>query len=351
MELQTDTLRMLDLMTAPGFCVKNNEIIKVNAAAQGLFFRPGTDIRTLIQIGGEDYSRFTQGCLYLSLVCEGNTWSASVTRENGLDVFLVEQASAQPELQAFALAARELRSPLNNAMLIADQLLKELPDQQSEGVSRLNRGLYQLLRIVDNMSDAEFWYAGSVQQTHNICAVLEEILSKAQEKINTTKVTMTYVLPEEPIYTLCSPEQLERALLNMLSNAVKFTPNEGTIQVTMTRQDNSLRLSVLNSGSAMADEILHTVFSRYRRRPVIEDSRHGIGLGMVLIRNAAANHNGTVLVDRPEPSGTRITMTLSLRSSDNSLRSPISLPLSGGFDAGLIHLSEVLPPRLYDGSK
>jgi len=351
MELQTDTMGMLDLLTAPGFCVKNYEIVKVNSAAQGLFFRPGMDIRDLIHAGSQEYAAFSQGCLYLSIVCDGNTWGASVIRENGVDVFLLDQPAVQPELQALALAARELRSPLNNAMLVTDQLLREQTPQQTEGFSRLNRGLYQLLRIIDNMSDAEYWYAGSQLELRNITSVMEEILSKAEDKLSSTGIAMSYSLPQEPVYTLCSPEQLERAVLNMLSNAVKFMPGGGSIQISLTRQDNTLRLSVLDNGSAMADEILHTVFSRYRRPPVIEDSRHGIGLGMVMIRNTASNHGGTVLVDRPETGGTRITMTLAIRTNDGQLHTPIRIPLSGGFDSGLVHLSEVLPPQMYNSNK
>lgn len=351
MELQTDTMGMLDLLTTPGFCVKNNEIIKVNSAAQGMFFRPGMNIADLLQTGSEEYRAFSQGCLYLSLICDGNTWGASVIRENGTDIFLLEHPTVQPELRALALAARELRSPLNNAMLVTDQLLQEQLPQQADGFSRLNRGLYQLLRIIDNMSDAEFRYAGSQLESRNITSVMEEILSKAQEKIRVTGISMTYSIPQEPIYTLCSADQLERAVLNMLSNAVKFTPKDGSIHAALTRQGNFLRLSVLDSGAAMADEILNSVFTRYRRMPVIEDSRHGIGLGMVMIRSTAANHGGTVLVDRPEGGGTRISMTMAIRTNSTQLHTPIQLPLSGGFDSGLIHLSEVLPSQMYNGSK
>lgn len=351
MEFQTDTLGMLDLLTAPGFCVKDYIIQKVNSTAQGLFFRPGMDIRQLIRIGHREYADFSQGCLYLSLDCEGNTWGASVIREKEQDIFLLDQSTAQPELQALALAARELRSPLNNTMMITDQLLQDPSPQYNDSLSRLNRGLYQLLRIIDNMSDAEYWYAGSHQESRNIISLMEEILSKAQERILPTGIAMTYSLPQDPIYTLCSSEQLERAVLNMLSNAVKFTPAGGSIQVALTRQDNTLRLSVMDSGSTIADEILNTVFTRYRRPPVIEDSRHGIGLGMVIIRNTAANHGGTVLVDRPENAGTRITMTLAIRNNEGVLNSPIRLPLSGGYDSGLIQLSEVLPPQMYNGNQ
>ena len=350
MDLQTDALGILDLVTVPGFCVKNNQIIKCNTAAQGLFLTVGTDIRELLLTGKEEYSDFRGGCLYLSITCQGNTWGASVTRTQDADIFLLEQNPYQPELQALALAARELRSPLSNTMLITNQLLQQNP-QEREAHARLNRGLHQLLRIIDNMSDAEYWYAGALQETRNITSLMGEILEKASQMAEATGIRLEYTLPEERIFTVCSAEQLERAVLNMLSNAIKFTPKDGIITVSLVRQGNTLRISMRDSGSGIADEILRTVFTRYLRRPVIEDGRHGIGLGMVLIRNTAASHGGTVLIDRPEEGGTRVTLTLAIRSNAGNLSAPVTCPLAGGYDPALTYLADVLPYDLYDGTR
>lgn len=350
MDLQTDALGMLDLVTVPGFCVKNNQIIKCNTAAQGLFLTPGTDIRDLLITGKEEYCAFQGGCLCLSLSCQGNTWGASVTRTQEADIFLLEQNPFQPELQALALAARELRSPLSNTMLITGQLLQQNPEER-EAHARLNRGLHQLLRIIDNMSDAEYWYAGACQETRNITSLMGEILEKAGQMAEVAGIRLEYTLPEERIFTLCSAEQLERAVLNMLSNAMKFTPKGGTVSVSMSRQGNTLRISMRDSGSGIADDILRTVFTRYLRRPVIEDGRQGIGLGMVLIRNTATSHGGTVLIDRPEEGGTRVTLTIAIRSNAGNLGTHITRPLAGGYDPALIYLADVLPPELYDGTR
>ena len=67
MEEKKDTLGMLDLVIRPGFCVRNNQIVKVNQAAESLFITPGTDIRPLLLTGAEEYAAFTGGCLYLTL--------------------------------------------------------------------------------------------------------------------------------------------------------------------------------------------------------------------------------------------------------------------------------------------
>ena len=92
------------------------------------------------------------------------------------------------------------------------------------------------------------------------------------------------------------------------------------------------------------------IHSRYLRQPGIEDGRYGIGLGMVLIRAAALAHGGTVLMEHPADSGTRITMTLEIRqTSTGYMRSPILMPDYGAErDHGLIEFSQFLPADLYD---
>lgn len=354
MEEKKDCLGMLDLMVRPGFCVRENQIIKVNQAAESLFITPGTDIRPLLLTGAEEYAAFTGGCLYLTLNLSSQSCGASVTKVDDTDVFLVEQDSDNSELRSMALAARELREPLTNVMITADRLfplsaMKDDP-QTKEQVARLNRGLFQMLRIIGNMSDAGRCTAVSRQETLNIPGLFAEIFEKAQSLVSHSGLTLTYEGLNQPVYSLADGELLERAVLNILSNAIKFTPKGGTIAAKLTHNGRMLRLSVADTGSGIGENIRSSLFSRYLRQPALEDGRFGIGLGMVLIRSAAAHHGGAVLIDQPEDKGTRITMTLAIRQSkDTVLRSKIlRVDYAGERDHGLIELAECLPADLYE---
>ena len=155
MEETLDALGMLDLMVRPGFCVKDNQIIKANEAAQALLLAPGMEIAELLRTGKEEYADFHSGCLYLTLDLVGESWGASVTAMGDTHVFLLEQERDQAELQAMALAARELREPLAKVMTTADRLfpmsaLQDDPDIK-EQVARMNRGLLQMLRVIGNL--------------------------------------------------------------------------------------------------------------------------------------------------------------------------------------------------------
>ena len=356
MERELDAMGMLDLMVRPGFCVKDNKIVKVNQAAETVMLAPGMDVPPLLLTGREEYAAFEDGCLYLTLQLNQASWGASVTRIGEYHVFLLEQDADQGELQAMALAARELREPLANVMTTADRLfpMTALQDDPAirEQVARLNRGLLQMLRVIGNMSDANRYAtdSGNRMETRDVCALLQEIFDHSRTLLAHGDLNLTFQNLSSPISCLVDSEKLERAVLNMLSNAIKFTPKGGTVHCSLTRKGNMLSLQVQDSGSGIAGNVKGSIHSRYLRQPGIEDSRFGIGLGMVLIRSTAALHGGTVLIDQPEGSGTRITMTMAIRqNSSGQLRSNVlRVDYSGERDHGLLELSESLPYSLYE---
>ena len=359
MDRELDAMGMLDLMVSPGFCVKNGIIIKCNAAAQGILLREGMEIAPMLATGTEEYAEFSSGCLYLILNISGVLMGTSVTRMGDFDVFLPEEDAAQSELQAVALAARELREPLAGIMTTVERMfplriLQEDPAMQDQA-ARLNRGLYQMLRIIGNMSDAGRYASAAAAQleTMDIPAFLQEIFARAQEPVSHAGITLRFENLPHSLYALADSEKLERAVMNILSNALKFTPPGGSIDAKLTRKGKRLYLSVQDSGTGIPDALRGSIHRRYLRQPGIDDSRQGIGLGMVLIRSAAAIHGGTVLIDHPEDAGTRITMTLAIRQdasgSVRSGRSPLlRIDYTGERDHALLELAESLPASLYE---
>ena len=355
MEQFNDDAGMLDLIIRPAFCVKDGIITRINQAAQCLTLNVGDNLRPLLHTGEDEYNAFQGGQLYLTLNIGGMPLGASVTKNADYDVFVLEQDSDQAELQSMALAAKELREPLASVMAVADRLFPVIstqddPDAQNQ-LARINRGLFQMLRVISNMSDAAR-YTQSNSGNFHMCrttAVFNEIFEKAAALVNQTDVALQFTNLCEDIYCLVDEEKLERAIYNLLSNAVKFTPRGGLIEARLTRKGTKLYLTVQDNGSGVDPKIRGNVYSRYLRQPGVEDKRFGIGLGMVLIRSAAAVHGGTVLMETPEGMGTRITMSMSIRQDGANLRSRILMvDYAGERDHGLIELADSLPVNLYE---
>ena len=343
----SDRIALVELMLRPAFCVKDYTMIHVNRAAESLLLTAGTDVRELLLTGKEEYAAFSGGCLYLTLQLSATQMGASVVRVEDMDVFLLEDAE-DAQLKILGLAAQQLRDALSNVMIAANRLSPgALSD--AENAARLNRGLHQMLRLVSNMSDAGRTNLSQGLELRSLGDVFSEILEKARTLTEKAGISISYQGLSEEVFCMADADLLERAVFNILSNAVKYTPPGETIRASLSRAGRILRFSVEDSGPGISDNILGSVFSRYRRSAGIEDGRFGLGLGMVIVRSAAAAHGGTVLIDQPQGSGARVTLTIAIRPSDGTvLRSGIlHLDYMGGWDHGLVELSDCLPLEVY----
>ncbi len=347
--------QFIKFLSSPAFCAAEGIITAVNTEAARLNLQVGTPVAPLLHTGEAEYADLSDGCLHLALRLSGSVFDATVTRMEGTDLFIFEQDTEMAQLQAMALAAQELRSPLANVMTVADELFSQQDEnyapEDRQLAARVNRGLFQLLRIVGNMSDA-YRYSRELEgqlEMRDICAFWEEFWEQSAQLLSGSGITLTYSGLRESIHCLMDGEKLERAASNLLSNALKFTPKGAQLSVKLSRRGSLLSLSLTDSGIGVSSAIRSSIYSRFTRQPGIEDGRHGIGLGMVLVRRAAILHGGTVLVEQLPDQGTRVTMTMRLRQNCGGLlRSPIyRVDYAGERDHKLIELSESLSCEHY----
>lgn len=355
MERTNEILTMLDQIPDPAFLVHSGIIQQVNPSASRLLISVGSSVAELLATGSQEYSEFREGYLALTLKLGAQQCSASVTRLNDSDLFILNQEQDLFELQSMALAAQELRNPLSTIVSVTDRLFPLMAEQNDpealEQISKINRGLFQMLRIVSNMSDAYRYCQDSSArfETRDVTAIFSELFADVIPLVSYTGISLSYEGVKEPIFCLVDSEKLERAVHNIISNALKFTPAGGTIEAKLTRRKNMLYLSVENSRSNVPGLSPANFYRQYQRQPGLDDSRFGIGLGMVLIHGAATAHGGTVLLEKTQEGSTRITMSIALRrSTDSNVRESIlHVDYAGERDHKLLELSDSLPPSCY----
>ena len=338
------------LMLCPAFRVENGIITQVNDAAAAYAVQIGTDITKLIHIGIQEFSEFTQGRLDLTLSVENTLFNASVFPDDTGYTFCLDSDFVQPELRAFSLAAQQLREPLSNAIISAEGIPENADHEARSQLSHIRRNLQQMMRILCNMSDVAGYSANANLQTRNVVSVFEDVLEKAKSLLEKANKHLQIQLPQQPIFCGADEKMLERAVLNLLSNAATFSADGDTINISLFAKKQRLYFSVENNCRGENSQN-RDLFARYLREPVIEEGRNGIGLGLPIVRAVAAAHGGTVLMDQPKSGTIRTTMTISLQAHNTpSLRSAIQIPYdySGGWDHCLMELSGVLPAELYE---
>ena len=349
---------ILESLMCPAFTVKDGMIAQANRAAAAYGLESGASIADMIRVGQEEYAAFTEGKLCIILDLDGTACQATVTNADDSHLFCLESGYEMPELRAFALAAQQLREPLSNAMASTDLLLpNEAIGKDSEGYQHLlqiNKSLHQLLRAVSNMSDAASYADNQLprMETRDAVSVFDEILEKAIAMASQASRTIRYKTAKRSVLCQLDSEKLERAIWNILSNAMKFSQEDSIIDAELRLTEKQLIFSVWDNSKTAGNPAPGNLFNRFLRQPGIEDARNGIGLGLSIVRSVAAIHGGTVLLEQREDCGIKITMSISLKKSNtNSLRSKIRLPIdyAGGRDHGLLELSDALPCELYNG--
>lgn len=355
MEKQIEMSGMLEMVPQPAFLVDQGIIALVNQAARHLTLEADTPVASMLFDDAQEYAAFGGGCLCLTLTIAGCSMSATVTRMNSLDLFVIDPTSDQAELKAMALTAMEFREPLSDIMTIKTHLIEAIAPEQKEAadpwIAQMNRRLSQMHRGLCNMADA-VQYASETRPKmayQNVCAVLDEIFERSTALAERAGYQLNYSGLPQDITCLIAADRLERCVYNMLSNAMKNSPVGGTIDASLTRKGKKLYLSIRDYGSGVPPHLLSSLYSRYRRQPGIEDPNAGLGLGMVLVRNTAAAHGGTVLIDQPNGTGTRVTISLSIRTtgSETLREGIIPVDYAGEYDHALLELSDVLPPEFY----
>ncbi len=353
MESTTQSAALLDLLSGPAFLVRDDKVIQVNSGAQAYHIEPGQSVAGWLGAAQEEYRQFSGGSLYLQLQLPFGSLGAAVSALGEDRLFVLEELH-DPRLQALALAAVELRQPLSGIMALASKAFpaaaKDAPEDTREQLSMINRNLYQLLRIISNMSDADRFAAeGSRElELQDLKDVLTEIFEKAEHFCADAGVPVS--APKLPDCGICAVDAdlLERAIFNLLANALKYRSENPVIEITAKRISHKLMLTFRDNGRGFGSIAPGNLCSQYLRRPGLDAGEHGIGLGLVLVRSAAAIHGGTLLF-RQEQGFTEVTLTLSLAPRTESIvRSSLTtIDYAGEFSHGLLEFSELLPPEAY----
>lgn len=352
--MEQNKQNLLEMIDRPAFVVKSGIITDCNQIAKNRQILIGKSITELLPEDCSAYEEYRGGILYLTLQIGWIDCGATVVQQDDGDIFLMDRDADQAQLQTLALAAQQLRVPLSNVMTVADCLFPELQEEnQKEKASQMRQALFQLMRLITNMADAERYTGLDAPTFENteLCSFFREIVAKADASLEKTKVAVHFSCPEAPIFTIVDRERMERAVYNLLSNAVKFSKPGDCVEVKLARSGKLASLTIEDHGDGIAVHVQGTLFHRYMREPAIEDSRFGLGLGMTLVRSVAADHGGTVLLE--QTGGTRVAMTMAIRKDvPGALRSP-KLRIgdyAGGRDLGLLEFSDTLPASAYENN-
>ena len=115
---------------------------------------------------------------------------------------------------------------------------------------------------------------------------------------------------------LADPDRMRQILSNLLTNAIKFTPADGTVRAVFVRQGDAAHLAVSDTGKGISPEFLPHVFERFRQRDQSDQRAGGLGLGLAIVRHLVELHEGTIVAEsQGDGKGTTFTIRMPLREA------------------------------------
>jgi signal transduction histidine kinase/CheY-like chemotaxis protein len=246
-----------------------------------------------------------------------------------------------------ATLSHELRTPLN-AILGWTQLLRVRQDEATllRGLETIERNARLQARLIDDLLDMSRIVSGHVRLELELIepwTVVEAAVEAARPAAFSKQIELVARLDRHCGKVWADPGRLQQVMWNLLSNATKFTPAGGHIEITLQAQAGTVVAEVTDSGAGISAEFLPHVFERFRQADSSTTRRHGgLGLGLAIVRQLVELHGGTVEAQSlGEGQGARFAVRLPLASAKAS-----TLPGHGQGDAADSATAE--PPRLTD---
>ena len=220
-----------------------------------------------------------------------------------------------------AILSHELRTPLT-AILGWSDLLRDgkLNEQQTAlAIETIARNARAQGRLIDELLDISRILSGKLcldLHTVKLATLIQAVVDGARPAADAKSINLKAVFNSDIDPILGDPDRLRQIVWNLLTNAIKFTPNGGQVQVRLERNDRHALITVNDSGQGIASELLPHIFERFRQADSSNTRTNGgLGLGLAIARQLVELHRGTITAESSgENAGTTFRVMLPLRS-------------------------------------
>ncbi|UAK26396.1 CHASE3 domain-containing protein [Sphingomonas nostoxanthinifaciens] len=216
--------------------------------------------------------------------------------------------------------SHELRTPLTSVVgslgLLRGGQIAALPDQARRLVEIAENNARRLIRLINDILDIDRIGSGKSRLDTNVCDLChlaERGAHDAEGLAATRGITVSTDLPDEPVSIMCDFERLLQVVGNLVSNAIRFSPDDGTVVVRVRAEGDRALLFVDDSGPGVAPEFRDRIFGRFAQSSAGAAIPGGTGLGLAISREIVKAHDGDIWFDDAPDGGARFAIALPLQ--------------------------------------
>ncbi|MBG6207419.1 signal transduction histidine kinase [Labrenzia sp. EL_126] len=213
----------------------------------------------------------------------------------------------------------ELRSPLTNiigfAQLLSDPKFGELSEKQGEYAEYIQSSSSALLAIINDILDLATLDAGIMELDLgevDVASTVSAAVEGLKDRIAEAKINLRTNVPENIGVIVADEKRLRQVLFNLIANAVRYSEENGVVDVSCNREDDKVSFVVQDHGYGIPAEILAQVFNRFVGHDT-GSRRQGAGLGLAIVKSFVELHGGTVDIESAEGKGTTVTCVFPAR--------------------------------------
>ena len=220
-----------------------------------------------------------------------------------------------------ANVSHELRTPVTSVKGFTETLLEEdtLQDPQAvkEFVTIINQEAERLSRLISDLLElSRIEGQGPLKFAPvNLKMVAEETFKKLKPQLKKKKLTLNLDCPSTSPYVLGDEDKIYQVFLNLLDNSVKYTPEEGEIQVTLKEEGKNMMVIVKDTGIGIPQDEISRIFERFYRVDKTRSRKYGgTGLGLTIVKHIIEAHHGSIWVESMPSRGVSFYFTLPKRT-------------------------------------
>ncbi len=254
-----------------------------------------------------------------------NTWKAQQELERKVDERTRALSQALEEVKIvskrktdfISSVSHELRTPLTSikgyAKILADEKLGALPPPVKERLEKINVHSDELVHIVNDLLDIARIESGKAvmkMEEQNLGKMITDVADLIMIQCKNKNVELAIQMPQDLPPILADRSQIERVLINLLGNAVKFTPANGKIFLVARQLNNAVQIDITDTGIGIPQESLPKLFQEFYR---VDTAVKGTGLGLSLVKHIVEAHRGKVWVESVLGKGSTFSFMLPLK--------------------------------------
>jgi PAS domain S-box-containing protein len=247
-----------------------------------------------------------------------------------------------------ATLSHELRTPLN-AILGWSQVLgiSDRKEDMQEGLEAIQRNARAQTQLIEDLLDMSRIISGKIRldvQWIELAPLVEAAVNTVRPSAEAKDIRLRTILDPLAGPVTGDPARLQQVVWNLLTNAIKFTPKHGKVDVLLERVNSHLEITVHDSGVGIKPEFLPIVFERFRQADSSTTRTYGgLGLGLSIVKSLVELHGGTIRAKSPgEGLGATFTVSLPLAPlRSGEMREHPSARKPGGVDCEELHLAGV----------